>query len=220
MRYFLSFLAGSFLLFSCNPLETVETQYDDGSIKEKYTLSKETGLRQGAYISYYPGGSVFEESRFENDTLQGERKLYYKNGQIQSIETLENGRFSGPYKKYYENGQIANEGQYTDDEMSGVWKRWNDAGNLMEEVTFAHNEENGPFKEYHENGQLKTEGEYAGGENEDGELREYDEMGELVKKMYCEFGICATAWTKENGAVPVDTLKLRNLAWMKYDSDQ
>lgn len=200
---------------ACSHLETVENRDDNGILKEKYSRRKDTMAKQGAYTSYYPGGQVFEESFYENDTLHGERKLYYESGALQSVEHLDHGQFAGAYRKYYENGQLSTEGQYLDNEMSGLWKRWYDTGELKEEITFAHNEENGPFKEYFKNGKLKTEGTYLKGENEEGVLIKYDETGELIEKMYCELGICMTIWDSERGDIPLDSTRLRKLVELK-----
>ena len=43
----------------------------------------------------------------------------------------------------------------------------------------------------------KAEGTYIDGDNEQGELKLYDEQGELEKIMQCERGICHTTWKKE-----------------------
>lgn len=60
----------------------------------------------------------------------------------------------------------------------------------MEVVSFSDNEENGLFVEYYENGNLKVEGYYRNGDYEYGLLKLYDEIGELIKIMNCENGIC------------------------------
>ena len=67
---------------------------------------------------------------------------------------------------------------------------------------FKNNQENGPFKEYFQNGNLKFEGTYEGGDYEVGELKKYDESGNLIAKMNCEirqiageqFSQCSTVW--------------------------
>jgi antitoxin component YwqK of YwqJK toxin-antitoxin module len=73
----------------------------------------------------------------------------------------------------------------------------------MEEVTFINNMENGPFKEYYKNGQIKWEGNYKDGDNEYGLIQEFNEQGQLIKKMNCgrykgEY-ICQTIWTMDEG---------------------
>jgi len=196
----------SIFLFACNnsKLETVLNYDEDGNLMEKYTQEKETHLKQGLYTAYYSDGSLSEESRYENDTLNGKRKLYYESGQLQILENYNRGQFEGVYQAFYENGQLEQEGNYVANEMSGDWKRYFNTGELMEVVAFKNNEENGPFKEYYKSGQLKTEEAYLGGDFEQGLLKKFDENGVLVQKMQCEHGICRTIWTKEKGDIPLD----------------
>jgi antitoxin component YwqK of YwqJK toxin-antitoxin module len=215
MRYTIfSFLA--ILSFAaCSNFETIENKDENGKLVEQYTINKQTKKKEGAFLAFYPNGQKREESFYINDSLHGERKFYHENGQLESITTLANGMYEGKYQKFNEQGKLTNEGQYVNNEMSGIWKRWYDTGELQEEVTFAANLENGPFKEYHKNGKLKAEGTYLEGDNEQGELKEYDENGELFKRMYCEFGVCVDAWTKEKGDVAIDSARVKNLAELK-----
>jgi antitoxin component YwqK of YwqJK toxin-antitoxin module len=81
--------------------------------------------------------------------------------------------------------------------MYGLWRKYNTEGQLLEEVTMIDNEEMGPFKEYHPNGRIQAEGMYLHGPNEDGQLKLYDESGQLHKEMFCYFGTCYTVWQKE-----------------------
>lgn len=216
-----TFICLSLLLFftACSNLETVENKDGSGNLTEKFTKDKKTGKREGQYLSFYPNGQKLEESWYVNDSLHGERKLFYENGKVESIEHHEHGQYVGSFQKFNENGQLTNEGQYANNEMTGVWKRWYDTGELREEVTFAANAENGPFKEFHQNGKPKAEGTYLNGENEQGELKMYDEAGDLVEKKYCEYGNCKTSWSKEKGDMPVDTAQLKALAEMKKQSE-
>jgi len=205
---------------ACSKIERIENKSDSGALLEKYSRRKDTYAKEGKYQSFYPNQKVFEESWYVNDTLHGERKLFYESGALQSVENLVRGSYEGPYLKYYENGKVSNEGQYVDNEMSGVWKRYFDSGELMEEVAFSKNQENGPFKIYHKNGKLSIEGVYENGENEQGELKKFDENGELSATMRCYYGNCGTTWSKETGEVPVDTARLKALGELRRESDK
>lgn len=81
--------------------------------------------------------------------------------------------------------------------MTGVWKTYYETGELKEEVSFVDNNENGPFKEYHKNGKTKYEGTYKDGDHEEGEMKVYNEDGEIIKKLDCKKGICNTVWIKK-----------------------
>lgn len=184
--------------FACGPnLETIEVKNDAGILTERYTQDPETELRQGKSNLFFEDGTVQEESNYDKGVLEGERKLYYENGSLQAIERYDKGTFAGIYQAYYENDTLELEGQYINGVMSGEWKRYYQSGKLMEVVAFENNEENGPFIEYHENGKTKAKGAYKDGDNEHGELKLYDEAGELERTMTCVMGRCETVWQKE-----------------------
>ncbi|MEO1258377.1 MAG: toxin-antitoxin system YwqK family antitoxin [Bacteroidota bacterium] len=199
----------------CSDVETIENRSDEGVLIEKYTRKKDNFAKHGAYTSYHQNGQIFEERNYQNDQLAGVSKVYFENGKLDYVETHVDGSYEGLYQKYHESGQLANEGQYVNNEMSGIWKRWYENGTLREEVEFSENEENGPFKEYHENGKLKTEGVFLDGDNEQGELLIYDDAGQLIEKMICEYGVCGTTWNMEEGDIEVDMEKIKRLAEIK-----
>jgi len=195
-NFFLLFAIVSF--FACGPkLETIEVKNEAGIVTERYTQDPKTELREGKSALYFENGKVQEESNYTNGILAGERKLYYDNGKLQAIERYEKGTFAGIYQAFYENDTLELEGQYIDGVMNGKWKRYYETGKIMEVVMFKDNEENGPFIEYYENGKTKAEGTYMNGDNEHGELKMYDETGELERTMNCLMGRCETVWQKE-----------------------
>ena len=186
------------LFFACgNSVETIRITDDAGRVVETYERDKETRLRQGLYRNYDERGNLREEANYVNDTLNGSRRMYYADGQLQIEEQYAMGNFIGSYRTYYDNGQVEQEGTYIGNEMTGPWKRYYRNGQLMESVEFRANLEQGPFVEYYENGNLKAEGAYADGDNEDGELKLYDEAGQLERRMNCEMGVCRTVWKAE-----------------------
>lgn len=202
------FLMSLLVLLSCNSnLETIETTDEDGYLI-KYSRKKTDYAKDGLYTKHYPSGNLYEEANYLNDTLHGERKLYYENGKLEVLETYAHGMFISPYKKYYEDGQLKLEGFYENNMATGVWTRYYKNGKVKDAVTLVENEENGPFTEYYENGNLKAEGTYNGMDTDTGYPREhgllkmYNEAGELVKKMDCVMGRCKTIWTKDNGDIP------------------
>lgn len=200
----LLFLAVGIALFTqvycdSNPLETVEHKNDRGQL-ERFMRRKKDFAKEGLYQRFSETGQLLEEAAYSNDTLQGERKYYYPNGKVESIEHYQNGVFQGKYQKFYEDGSIQVEQEYTDGVLEGLSIAYYPNGVVKEKVTMRQNEENGPFTEYNENGTLKTEGQYIPGDDlplEQGELREYDESGVLVRIADCQSGICHTRWKKE-----------------------
>ncbi len=186
------------ILLACSSHQEVEVKDDSGQIVERFTVDKKTGKKNGEYHRL-DGQLITETALYVNDTLDGVRTLYFKNGQKEIEETYKMGIYHGDYFTYYEDGRIKQEGQYVDGTMEGPWKKYYNGGELMEMVEMHDNNENGPFIEYWENGNLKAEGTYLDGDNEDGELKLYSENGELEKIMQCNRGICHTTWKREAG---------------------
>lgn len=199
------------LVASCSNIETIETLDESGRVIERFFQDKRTGKREGKYEAFYPNGNLKEVCFYHNDTLQGQRKLFYENGQLQILENYVNGAFEGLYQMYFQNGQLSNEGIYHQNEMTGIWKRWYETGELREEVTFKHNLENGPYTFYHKNGQDSIKGHFIQGDNDHGEVLKFDESGKLYEKMYCYWGVCATTWSAEKGHIQIDTNKIIEL---------
>ncbi len=195
-------LFGLLLLFACQgDYEKIEVANEDGYV-EKYRRHRETFAREGLYEKYSPDGTLLETATYNNDTLNGIRIIYYPAGDTNIVEQYVNGIFDGPYAIHYEEGGLLQQGQFIDNVMTGKWVNYYPNGQLMEQVVFADNLENGPFTEYHSNGKVKAEGAYRDGDNEQGELRLYNEAGTLTTIMQCDYGRCETTWSLESGTPP------------------
>ncbi len=196
-RNLVLFIALLFVLSCGKNLEKVEVT-DLYGYKSTFTRSKDGNTKEGSYIKYDPKGLKYEEAFYKNDTLHGERKLFFQNGKVETLETYSKGLFDGAYKVYYEQGALQLEGLYANNIAIGKWTKYYESGQVMEIVAFSKNVENGPFEEYYENGKLKAKGNYLDGDNEHGELLLYDESGELKRKMDCDKGRCTTMWMSES----------------------
>jgi antitoxin component YwqK of YwqJK toxin-antitoxin module len=186
------------LLFSACNIETIETQNEYGR-RVRYERRKDDFAKHGRFVRYHDNGAIAEEAQYVNDTLDGERKLFYPGGQLESLEVYKKGVLDGPFRRYHENGALYIEQEFRKGVMDGFSLRYYPNGQLEEKVTIRNNEENGPFVEYHQNGKIKAEGTYTyeDGAMEQGELKEYDENGVLIRIADCERGICRTRWKKE-----------------------
>ncbi len=179
-------------------LETVENRDSDGRL-ERYQRRKTDFAKEGLYQRFSPEGTLLEEAHYLNDSLNGERKYFFPNGTVESIEHYQKGEYHGKYQKFYESGQLKIEQEFVDGAMQGFSLRYYPNGVLEEKVTIRDSEENGPFWEYYENGNLKAEGSYVPSEDaslEQGELKEYDENGQLIRIADCNKGVCLTRWKK------------------------
>ncbi len=187
--------------FGCSgpQIETVETKDEQGRT-ERYQRRKKDFAKDGLYQKLQADGKLLQEAHYVNDTLEGEFKYFRPTGQLESVENYTHGILNGKYQSYYENGQVQVDQTYINGALQGLSTAYYPDGRLKEKVTLVDNEENGPFMEYYESGVLKTEGQYTPGEEmplEQGELKEYDEQGQLVRIANCTNGVCLTKWKKE-----------------------
>ena len=197
-------LAGSVLFclaYSCvnSPVEKVEHRNEQGQL-ERFERRKKDFAKEGLYQRFSENGALLEEAHYTNDSLDGERKYFYPNGKVESVERYAKGVYHGKYQKYYDTGALQLEQEFVNGALEGLSIAYYPNGAVKEKVTLRNNEENGPFTEYYENGALKAEGRYIPGEDlplEQGELKEYDETGQLIRIADCQSGICRTKWKKE-----------------------
>ena len=109
------------------------------------------------------------------------------------------GTFEGKYQKFRPDGSLEIEQTYVHGALEGYSIRYYTNGQVEEKVMLKDSEENGPFTEYYPNGKLKAEGTYQYVEDsavEQGELREYDSTGTLIRIADCDNGVCRTRWKK------------------------
>ena len=179
-------------------LHEVREFSQEDKLYRTFSLNKDSVLH-GTLTTYYEDGqTVFEKAEYFNGLLQGERRLFYKNGQVEIVEQYLNDQLEDTLRVYYQSGNIKREVPYENGVLTGRLKVYYESGGLKEEVTFATNMENGPFTEYHENGQVKWTGVYLNGANEIGTLTEYDSLGQMIKKMECDsLSVCRTVWSIE-----------------------
>ena len=78
--------------------------------------------KEGVFERRTASGQLVEIANYRNDTLHGERILFYESGDTSSIETYKRGTFSGPYQLFYPDGTIKQAGRYRDNLMVGKWK--------------------------------------------------------------------------------------------------
>jgi antitoxin component YwqK of YwqJK toxin-antitoxin module len=186
---------------SCGNKGEVTISDEAGNIVEKYYVLPDS-TKNGTYMAYYSDGNLKESALYVNGNLDGERLLYLPSGVLEISENYADGQMNGDYTVYHENGKPNLILNYIAGQVQGTGKKYFENGQLEELVQFVDNEENGPFQEFYENGQVHWEGQYLNGDNEFGELKEYDEQGQLIKKMLCDSSaVCRTIWTIMEGDI-------------------
>lgn len=197
VQIYLALLLLLSLIAGCKNTNVVYIRDQANKVIEEYEINKKSNLKSGYYKRFDSSGRLLEEAHYDGGKLNGERKLFQASGKPDVIEHYLSGAYNGTFNSFYPNGKLNVEGVYLNGEMDGISKRYYDTGELMETTPFKSNEENGPFQEFFKNGKLKTEGVYQNGPKEQGELKMYNEDGELVKKMQCDNGECHTTWEKK-----------------------
>jgi len=176
----------------------------NGYFREEFIVINDS-IKDGTYLKFYGNGKLWDSCFYKNDTLQGVRKLFTDDGNLEIKENYKDGILHGEYYVYYPNGNIKLLQYFNNNVMEDTSYAYFENGKLKEKVTFKNGLENGPFIEYYKNGNFKWVGKYLNGDNEQDTLYQYSDQGILIKKMLCNRGVCFTIWTKEKGEIKPDT---------------
>ncbi|WP_397362168.1 toxin-antitoxin system YwqK family antitoxin [Olleya sp. R77988] len=95
-------------------------------------LYNDKGKLEGERLVYYLNGQVAEQAFYKDGLLNGEAKWFAENGTLMKLISYKADKFDGAYKTYTKEGIIAVEGQYRNDLKCCVWKRYK-SGKLVEE---------------------------------------------------------------------------------------
>ncbi len=86
------------------------------------------GVKEGVIRSYDLQGCLFSEEYMENNELVGERKSFYKSGELKTITIYQDvQRLS--MKVYYENGKLKSETNYKNGKVESG-RRYDESGKL------------------------------------------------------------------------------------------
>ncbi|MGJ5642245.1 toxin-antitoxin system YwqK family antitoxin [Formosa sp. S-31] len=95
-----------------------------------------------------------------NGKLDGEKLIYYQNGQIAERANYKNGLLDGKSTWISEKGVVLKEFQYKDDQLQGVSKYYDLDGNLLAEGAYKKNRKDGIWK-YYKDGKLDEEKDFT-----------------------------------------------------------
>lgn len=113
---------------------------------EKATVNKE----------YYDDGSLMSEYSSIGHTIQGESKIFYRNGKIWEIKEYRNGEIiSG--KDYYQTGELESVYPYADGEIHGIVKHFYKNKTLKVINTYKDGVADGLEEHYYQNGSIFIE---------------------------------------------------------------
>lgn len=116
----------------------------------------------GKWVYYHNKTNAIMTVEHYNDKgkLEGERLVYYPNGQMAEQSNYVNGLLQGASKVFSENGVVIKEFTYKDDELHGMSKYYNADGQLLTEGAYRNDQKHGIWK-YYENGTLTEEKDFT-----------------------------------------------------------
>lgn len=93
------------------------------------------GVLEGEKMVYYENGQIAEKSVYVNGEIDGISTWYSPIGKVIKEFTYQNGLLHGVSKYYDKDGQLLAEGSYRNDKKHGIWKYYEN-GKLTEEKDF------------------------------------------------------------------------------------
>lgn len=127
-------------------------------------------------------GKVVSEGKMDGKTYIGTWKYYQKNSDnLLILEHFDNlGRYDGERFVYYDNGQIAEEQNYKEGKLDGVSKWYSENKTVLKEFIYVNGELHGASNFFNPKGELLAEGQYKRGKK-DG-VWKYYENGKLKEE--------------------------------------
>lgn len=134
-----------------------------------------------AYVTFYTSmGKVVSEGEMDGKKYIGPWKYYQKTSK--GLLTLENydqdGNLDGDRFVYYINGQVAEKQHYKHGKLDGISVWYSEDNVVLKEYTYVDDQLDGPAKFHNSTGELIVEGSYKRGKK-DG-IWNYYENGKLV----------------------------------------
>ena len=171
--------------------------------RERINRTDNTGLKQGIWKEYYPGGGIKSEKSFKDDQLHGYYKEYDSKGRLTLTMLYENGSIVKSnvedqpnieiVNKYDQSGKLIYSGPYRNQVPVGVHrdfgpdgkvinsKIYNDNGLLLSEgIVDEAGNKNGKWKDFYPTGKIQAEGQYT--DNRRSGLWKFDNESENVEQ--------------------------------------
>lgn len=116
----------------------------------------------GKWTYYHNKTDAVMSTEYYNDegNLNGEKLVYYENGQIAEKSNFVNGKQEGLSTWYSETGVVLKEFQYENDELHGLSKYYDNKGQLVAEGSYKRGQKHGVWK-YYTDGKLTEEKDFS-----------------------------------------------------------
>ena len=127
-------------------------------------------------------GKTISEGKMVGKTYVGKWTYYHKNSdKVMTIETFDDkGVLQGERLVYYDNGQLAEKSTYVDGNLEGISEVYSLKGVVLNSLNYVSNELHGISKSYNGKGELLVEGNYKKGKKTG--VWKYYENNKLVKE--------------------------------------
>lgn len=169
-------------------LQSVDIKRDfHSNAKVHWEKTYWNGKEHGVWKEFNDTGAIVHSKVYEKGILLGEGVI--------DIE----GKKQGPWKEYYSSGELRGQGSYLEGERYGKWKFFHPSGKVAQYGKYGKGGlPTGPWEWFYENGSTwRTESFIRG--KEDGEILEYDSLGnEILKGQYYE-GLAEGKWVIISG---------------------
>jgi len=119
-----------------------------------------------AYVTFFSStGKVISEGLMNNKLFVGEWKYYQQrtNGLLTLENYTDNGELDGDRLVYYENGQIAEKKHYNKGKLDGASIWFSEDGTILKEFFYVNDVLHGPSMYYSPKGEVIAEGRYKNG---------------------------------------------------------
>jgi antitoxin component YwqK of YwqJK toxin-antitoxin module/Tfp pilus assembly protein PilF len=134
-----------------NNLLSYSYEGKDGKPVDAILIKNSTGIVTG----FYKNGNKSAEINFDNNTVNGIRRIYFTTGKIYYEGTRLMDDDNGSKKTYYANGQLAKDENYVDGNLHGLNKYYYPDGKIKAEENWYNGDMEGISKYYDATGKLK-----------------------------------------------------------------
>lgn len=140
---------GATKVFNANDSIAIVTFYT--SAKKVISEGKMNGRRyigQWTYFHKNSSAKMIVEHYNDNGKLDGERTVFYKNGNLAEHALYKDGKLNGESKWFSEDNKLLRKSLYNNDQLNGKTINYDADGNVTSEGDFTNDQKSGIWKYY------------------------------------------------------------------------
>lgn len=121
--------------------DSIWNYYSDNS-KLINTECYKKGLKDGTWRTYSAQtGTLLEEENYSEDKLNGTKKSFFTNGNLNTKIEYINGKMNGAAESYYPDKTLSSRGSYHQNSRNGNWDFYDHSGRIRKSVEYNHSRE-------------------------------------------------------------------------------